>query len=85
MILQKTSIANKYNLNVYLFTFSYILLVTISTILVRDYFKVGDIKNVFGFLMIEVAHWPQYLGFLVSGIVASQTNLFKKFPLKVYG
>ena len=84
VILRKTSFANKFNLNVYLFTFVYILVVTAATVLVRNYYQVGDIKNVFGFLMIEVAHWPQYLGFLISGIIASQTNLFQKFP-STYG
>jgi glucan biosynthesis protein C len=84
VILRKTSFANKFNLNVYLFTLAYIVIVSFATVIVRDYHKVGDIKNVFGFLMIEVAHWPIYLGFLISGIIASQTNLFKKFP-SVYG
>ncbi|MBN2348524.1 MAG: acyltransferase family protein [Bacteroidales bacterium] len=84
VILRKTSFANKFNLNVYLFSFIYILVVATASILVRNYYQVGDIKNVFGFLMIEVAHWPQYLGFLISGIIASQTNLFQKFP-SIYG
>lgn len=78
--LQKTSFAEKFNLNVYLFSFAFILIVTISTILVRDYHQVGEIKNVLGFLMIEVAHWPVYLGFLISGIIAGQTDMFRKFP-----
>ena len=80
VILRKTSFANKFNLNVYVFTFIFILVVSVTTVLVRDYHRVGEIKNVFSFLMIEVAHWPQYLGFLISGIIASQTNLFRKLP-----
>ena len=83
-ILQNTSFAKKFNLNVYLFSFAFILIVSIATILVRDYNQVGEIKNVLGFLMIEVAHWPVYLGFLISGIIASQTDMFQKFP-SVYG
>jgi len=84
VVLRKTSFANKFKLNVYLFTFAYIVIVVFATVWVRDYNRVGDIKNVFGFLMIEVAHWPQYLGLLISGIIASQTNLLQKFP-SVYG
>ncbi len=79
-IFRRTSFANKFTLHVYFFSFAFILIVTAATVLVRDYQQVGDIKNVLGFLMIEVAHWPQYLGFLISGIIASQTNLFQKFP-----
>lgn len=80
VLLRKTSFARTFNMNVYAYSFAYFLIVTAATVLVRDYNQVGDIKNVLGFLMIEVAHWPQYLGFLVSGIIASQTNLFQKFP-----
>lgn len=82
--LRKTSFANKFNFNVYLFSFAFILVVTATTVLVRNYHQVGDIKNVLGFLMIEVAHWPLYLGFLISGIIASQTDMFRKFP-SIYG
>lgn len=84
VLLKNTSFANKFNLNVYSFSIVYILIITIATVLVRDYHQVGNIKDVFGFLMIEVAHWPQYLGFLISGIIASQTNLFQKIH-SVYG
>ena len=84
MILRKTAFANKFNLNVYLFTIVYILVVTIATFLVRDYHQVGDIKNIFGFFMIEIAHWPIYLGMLISGIIANQTDMFQKFP-STYG
>lgn len=84
VVLRKTSFAKKFNLNIYLFSFAFILIVALSTILVRDYHQVGDIKNVLGFLMIEVAHWPIYLGFLISGIIASQTDMFLKFP-SIYG
>lgn len=80
ILLRETSFANKFKFNVYLFTVAYLVLVLIATILVRDYHEVGDIKNVFGFLMIEVAHWPIYLGFLISGIIASQINMFQRFP-----
>lgn len=80
VVLQKTSFVKKFNLNAYLFTIAFLMIVSVATIITRDYYKVGDIKNVFGFLMIEVAHWPIYLGFLVSGIIASQTDLFRKFP-----
>lgn len=83
-ILQKTSFAKKFNLNVYLFSLTFILIVSIATIVVRDYNQVGEIKNVLGFLMIEVAHWPLYLGFLISGIIANQTDMFQKFP-SIYG
>lgn len=84
VLLRKTTFANKFTLNVYLFSFAFIVLVTVVTVLVRDHYTVGDIKNVLGFLMIEVAHWPLYIGFLISGIVASQTNMFQKFP-SLYG
>lgn len=84
VVFRKTSFAKKFNLNIYLFSFAFILIVTISTVLVRDHYQVGDIKNVFGFLMIEVAHWPIYSGFLISGIIASQTDMFRKFP-SMYG
>lgn len=84
VIFRRTSFAHKFNLNVYLFTCIYILVVIVSTVLVRDYYSVGEFSNVFGFLMIEVAHWPQYLGFLVAGIIAFQTNLFQRFP-SIYG
>ena len=84
VLLRKTSFARTFNMNVYAFSIAFFLIVTAATVLVRDYNQVGDIKNVFGFLMIEVAHWPQYIGFLISGIVASQTNLFQKFP-SIYG
>lgn len=83
-IFQKTSFAKKFNLNIYLFSFGFIFFVSIATILVRDYNRVGEIKNVLGFLMIEVAHWPIYLGFLISGIIANQTDMFQKFP-SIYG
>lgn len=84
VIFKKTPFANRFNMNVYLFTGIYIVVVIASTVLVRDYYQVGDFKNIFGFLMIEVAHWPIYLGLLISGIVAYQTDLFQKFPSK-YG
>lgn len=84
MVLQKTPFANKFNLNVYLFACSFIIIVSVSTVLVRDYHQVGDIKNVLGFLMIEVAHWPIYTGFLISGIIANQTDMFQKIP-SIYG
>jgi len=84
VILHKTSFAGKFNLNVYIFSIAFFLIVTATTIIVRDYYQVGDIKNILGFLMIEVAHWPIYLGFLISGIVASQTDMFQKFP-SIYG
>jgi glucans biosynthesis protein C len=84
MISRKTNFKSKFNINIYLFSFAFILIVTLSTILVRDYNQVGEIKNVLGFLMIEVAHWPIYLGFLISGIIASQTDMFQKFP-SIYG
>ncbi len=80
VILRKTSFAGKFNLNVYLFSIAFILVVSVATIVVRNYHRVGDIQNVLGFLMIEVAHWPQYLGFLVAGIIARQTDLLRKFP-----
>lgn len=83
-VLGKTTNELKFSLNIYLFTVAYILLVLFATVVVRDSHQVGDIKNVFGFLMIEVAHWPIYLGSLFSGIIASQTDLFRKFPSK-YG
>lgn len=84
VVLRKTNNELKFNINIYLFTVAYIVLVVFATVMVRDHHQVGDIENVFGFLMIEVAHWPIYLGSLFSGIIASHTDLFRRFPSK-YG
>ncbi len=84
VVLRKTPFAHHFSINVYLFSAAYVLIVILATVIVRDYYKVGDIRIVFGFLMIEVAHWPIYIGFLISGIIASQTHLFQKFP-SLYG
>lgn len=84
LIFRKASFAGKLHLNAYAFSVVFFIVVASSTILVRNYYQVGDIKSVLGFLMIEVAHWPIYLGFLISGIVASQTEMFQKFP-SVFG
>lgn len=80
IVIHKTSSKDNFHLNINLFSIIYILIVAVTTILVRNYYPVGEIKNILGFLMIEVAHWPMYLGFLIAGIIASRTDLFQRFP-----
>jgi glucan biosynthesis protein C len=82
--LNKTSFANKFKLNVIVFSVAFCIIVVIASVLVRDHFKIGDFRSIYGFFMIEVAHWPNYLGFLTAGIITRQTDMVQKFP-STYG
>ena len=67
-------------LNAYAYIFLFILVVSAATILVRRTNPIDRWVDIFGFIISEVAHLPQYMAFLVTGVIAWKTQLFRNFP-----
>lgn len=69
-----------YKLNSYFIVLFLIAIISISSIIVRNYYPIDKWIDILGFITSEIAHLPQYTALLITGIVAYKTDLFKLFP-----
>lgn len=58
--------------------------IAIPTMIVRRWYPIDRWIDIFGFIQSEVAHLPQYLILIITGIIAYKLDLFNKFN-KTFG
>lgn len=79
-LLKGFTIPSPKSLNAYGYISLLIVIVSAATILVRQTYPIDRWVDIFGFIISEVAHLPQYMAFMLTGIIAWETRLFSNFP-----
>ncbi len=69
-----------FRVNSYLIVIILIVVISISSIIVRKSYSIDRWVDIFGFITSEVAHLPQYATLMIVGVIAYKTDLFNVFP-----